>query len=154
MDSETGTPEFVMDNDDFIPQLVRLLAPLLTTEAERRAMLIEAFSMTSPILSTVDFDGAPQPFLLIMIAALHTFGDVVPNKPALSVLRDTAKNHVGADVALQIEALKPQIEVVASRPIPNKQWAERKIRRITPTLIVVVLLAPTAVAGDDSLNPN
>jgi hypothetical protein len=142
-----GTQEFLMHNDDFIPQLVRLLAPLLTTEAERRVLLIEAFSMTSPILSTVDFDGTTQPFLLNMIAALHTFRDVVPNKPALSVLRDTAKNHVGADVA-------PQIEVVVSRPIPNKQWAERKVRRITPTLIVVVLLAPTAVAGNDSLNPH
>ena len=144
-----------MTLNPLIPQLIGVLAPLLATETDRRALLIEAFGVDSPLLMNVDFEGATQPFILNLLAALHAYGEVEPGKSALWVLLNTVKNHVGIDIAERIDALEPQVEASAAAPLLEELRTGRRTSHTALGIVLLLLLfsASIAVYSRVSLSP-
>src|SRR5258708_281320 len=88
--------------------LIDLLAELLGTVTERRALLREALGMRSPLLNAIEWDSTPLQFVVNPLATL------AHNTTALDAVIDVAKERSGPDVADALEALRPDLHAWAN----------------------------------------
>ena len=95
-----------------IQKIEDLLTPLMESERERRALLMSALGIDTPLLQRLDLTGPVGPFLGDMIKALVYYGEVTPGKQALWALLETIRGRVGVDRQAKIDALRPVISAL------------------------------------------
>jgi tetratricopeptide (TPR) repeat protein len=90
---------------DQIASLVDLLRTLISTEADRRALIISAFGNEAADRLDLNYTGTERTFCVNLIARLDAFGEVEFGKPALAVLLDSIRPDVGVEKHEQIDNL-------------------------------------------------
>ena len=104
-------------------EVVTLLRPLMSSERERRALLIQALR-GCPALQQIHYSGPVDAFLVNAVQALYDYGEVEPGRPALRVLLETAREQVGSDRQRRIDVV---IRVVfGDAPAPPPPGGRRK----------------------------
>lgn len=91
-------------------QIIELLTPLMSSEADRRALIILTF-VDHPLIERIDFTGATSAFLPNLIDTLHQFGKLDDGRPALWAVLEVAREQVGLDQKHRIDALRPSFEL-------------------------------------------
>ncbi len=96
---------------DLLPRARQILLPLVTTEDERKALLIDAF-WNEPLLTQIDFKGSAQDFATNCIYRLITHGFLADGEHALARLLLTARVQVGVDKHTVIDALAQRLNEI------------------------------------------
>jgi len=94
---------------EIIQKLLPLLRPYLRDENERRAYLIRALGMDTPVLNRLVLNTPVDVFITSMVKELVDFGRIAPGKPALCSLLEVIREDVGVDVKDSINQLLQQI---------------------------------------------
>lgn len=110
-------------DSNLLKEIAALLNPLMKSEPERRALLVQAFGVASPLLDDIDYGGSTRAFVLSIIQRLADYGEVGPGRPALWALLETVRDGglVGADRQRRIDALHEAVLAGAAqytRPAP------------------------------------
>ncbi len=107
-------------------ELLNLLAPLMGSTEDRRALLSLALGTGCPVLNRIDFSGAVEPFILRITDKLAAFGDIEPGKPALGAVLEVVRERVGVDRQAPIDALlrllsatSPLLSSPVGAPLPS-----------------------------------
>jgi tetratricopeptide (TPR) repeat protein len=103
---------------DQIASLVDLLRTLISTEADRRALIISAFGNEAADRLDLNYTGTERTFCVNLIARLDAFGEVEFGKPALAVLLDSIRPDVGVEKHEQIDNL---IAAISSAAPPKER---------------------------------
>jgi WD40 repeat protein len=91
-------------------QIIELLTPLMSSEADRRALIVLTF-VDHPLIERIDFTGATSAFLPNLIDTLHQFGKLEDGRPALWAVLEVAREQVGLDQKHRIDALRPSFDL-------------------------------------------
>lgn len=116
-------------SNDSIQKLLPLLRPYLRDENERRAYLIRALGMDTPVLNRLVLNTPVDVFITSMVKELVDFGRIAPGKPALCSLLEVIREDVGVDIKARIDELlqrlreELKLDTELSKPLP--------LRRIT-----------------------
>ncbi|NER20901.1 MAG: toll/interleukin-1 receptor domain-containing protein [Symploca sp. SIO1C2] len=94
-----------------IKQLLPLLRPYLRNENERRAYLIRALGMDTPVLNRLAMNTPVDTFITNMIEELVVLGSIAPEQPAICALLEVIREDVGLDRQLSINQLILQIKI-------------------------------------------
>ncbi|GEM_PF-4389532 len=122
---------------------MRILQPLCGSDAERRALIAEAFGLDTPLLYELDFSGVARVFLTNLLTYLRRYGEVAPGKSALVALLLAARNHVGYTEQTEIDALI--VEMPQPRVVRHQRATPRWIGRgILKLLVLTLVLGGTA----------
>lgn len=90
-----------------LQEIVNLLVPHMTTDAERRARLSLALSDT--VYRQVDFHGPSDVFTPNMVSTLLRYGEVASGKQAIIAVLDVIYGHVGVNYQCKIDKLKQKL---------------------------------------------
>ncbi|NEO29737.1 MAG: toll/interleukin-1 receptor domain-containing protein [Symploca sp. SIO3C6] len=96
-------------SNDSIQQLLSLLRPYLGNEGERRAYLIRALGMDTPVLNRLVLNTPVDVFVTSMVKELVDFGKIASGKQAICALLEVIREDVGVDVEARINKLLQQI---------------------------------------------
>jgi hypothetical protein len=91
-------------------QIIDLIAPLMSTEGERRALLILTL-FDHPLLKQLDYTQPTLNFVAYLVDRLNQFGKLDDNRPALWALLETAREQVGLDQKHLIDSLRPAFDL-------------------------------------------
>ena len=90
---------------DLISRARQILLPLVATEAERDALLTEAFYLHDPLLYRIDRRGAPYPFAVNCVKRLLDYGCLAEQEHSLARLLAIARSLYGVDKYTEIDDL-------------------------------------------------
>ena len=90
---------------DRIEQLLPILRPYFRNEHERRAYLIRALGMDTPVLNRLVMNTPVDTFIPSMVEELVKFGEIAPGKPAVCALLEVIREDVGVDVKSRLDQL-------------------------------------------------
>jgi len=91
---------------DLIIRAKEILLPLVATENEREALLIDAFYLSdSRLFYEIDRKGAPAVFASLLIKKLIDHGSPVESRHPLAQLLHMARHHYGDDKHAVIDEL-------------------------------------------------
>lgn len=96
-------------SNDSIQQLLPLLRPYLRDENERRAYLIRALGMNTPVLNRLVLNIPVDVFITSMVKELVDFGKIAPGQPALCALLEVIREDMGVDNKARIDKLLQKI---------------------------------------------
>ncbi|MBN1287283.1 MAG: pentapeptide repeat-containing protein [Anaerolineae bacterium] len=102
-------------DQETLEKIRNLLAPLMRSEADRRAYLTCAL-IDAPILNIVDYTGATHIFIVNTVSRLAAYGKTASGENALWLLLETCKAYLGLDQQNQIDALKETILSIPEDP--------------------------------------
>lgn len=103
-------------SNDSIQKLLRLLRPYLRDENERRAYLIRALGIDTPVLNRLVLNTPGDVFIISMVKELLDFGEIAPGKPALCALLEVIREDGGVNMKVIIDKLLGQIREEHQRP--------------------------------------
>ncbi|NER46187.1 MAG: toll/interleukin-1 receptor domain-containing protein [Symploca sp. SIO1A3] len=98
-------------SNNSIKQLLPLLRPYLRNENERRAYLIRALGMDTPVLNRLAMNTPVDTFITNMIEELVVLGSIAPEQPAICALLEVIREDVGLDRQLSINQWILQIKI-------------------------------------------
>ena len=90
---------------DLFPRAQTLIVPLVKTDDERETLLVQAFHLHDPLLSTINRNGTPTSFTVNCIARLLTYECVTESEHALARLLTAARYYCGVNKHPEIDAL-------------------------------------------------
>jgi hypothetical protein len=105
-------------SNDSIQKLLRLLRPHLRDEHERRAYLMRALGMETPVLNRLVLNTPVDVFIPNMAKELVDFGKIDSGKLALCTLLEVIRDDVGLDNQASIDDLLRQLREELTE-IPN-----------------------------------
>ncbi|MEQ8467417.1 phosphorylase family protein [Coleofasciculus sp. E1-EBD-02] len=117
-------------SNDSIEKLLPLLRPYLRDENERRAYLIRALGMDTPVLNRLVLNTPVDSFITSMVTELVDFGEISPGQPALCALLEVIREDVGVNNKAKIDKLLQQLREeltetpVAQESVSSKQDAQ------------------------------
>jgi len=108
-------------DSDIINQLLLLLRPYLQNESERRAYLIRALGINTPVLNRLEMNTSVNTFIPNMVKELIEFGKIPSSgKLAICGLLEVIREDVGEDKQLCIDKLIEKIQIQRECiPIPT-----------------------------------
>lgn len=89
---------------DIISQTMELLVPFMMNHESRQMQVVTAFSDTS-ILNQISYSGSARDFTLRLVQFLDRYGEVEQGKPALVILLESLREHVGDGIQSEIDRL-------------------------------------------------
>ena len=114
-------------SNDSIQKLLPLLRPYLRDENERRAYLIRALGMDTPVLNRLILNTPVDVFITSVVKELVDFGKLAPGKPALCALLEVIREDVGVDIKARIDELLRQLrEELTETPVDGTQVQSRR----------------------------
>ncbi|MFK0734757.1 MAG: hypothetical protein ACIWVG_27020 [Gloeotrichia echinulata HAB0833] len=96
-------------NSELIQKILHLLRPLMETESQRRAYLIRALGINTPVQYRIAFNTPTNDFIPNLVNELVAYGETSSGKPALCALLEVIRSDVGEDVKVSIDKLLQQI---------------------------------------------
>ncbi|HAZ48046.1 MAG TPA: hypothetical protein DDW76_07755 [Cyanobacteria bacterium UBA11369] len=121
-------------SNNSIQQLLPLLRPYLWNENERRAYLIRALGMNTPVLNRLILNTPVDVFITSMVEELVKFGAISSGKQALCAVLEVISGDVGEDVNLRIQELLQQIK---SELEPTRNFLIINERKYTETPFIL-----------------
>ncbi len=116
-----------MSHSDLILRIKEILLPLVATEDEREALLIDAFYLRDPLLHGIKLEGAPGPFASKLIKKLLDYGCLPGGEHSLAHLLLSARHGCGVDKHAEIDELVSIINMLnrpsAATPEPDETSA-------------------------------
>jgi len=108
-------------DSDIINQLLLLLRPYLQNESERRAYLIRALGINTPVLNRLEMHTSVNTFIPNMVKELIEFGKIPSSgKLAICGLLEVIREDVGEDKQLRIDELIEEVQTQREcLPIPK-----------------------------------
>lgn len=114
-------------SNDSIQKLLPLLRPYLRDENERRAYLIRALGMDTPVLNRLVLNTPVDVFITSMVKELVDFGKIATGKPALCALLEVIREDVGVDIKARIDELLRQLgEELTETPVSSEQVQSKR----------------------------
>src|SRR4028118_473229 len=114
-------------SNDTIQKLLTLLRPYLRDENERRAYLIRALGMDTPVLNRLVLNTPVDVFITSMVKELVDFGKIAPGKPALCALLQVIREDVGVNIQARIdELLRLLRDELTETPVDGAQVQSRR----------------------------
>lgn len=114
-------------SNDSIQKLLPLLRPFLRDENERRAYLIRALGMDTPVLNRLVLNTPVDVFITSVVKELVDFGKIAPGKPALCALLEVIREDVGVDIKARIDELLQQLrEELTETPVDQERVQSRR----------------------------
>ena len=101
------------DLSSVLNQLKNLLISFMFSESERRAYILRALGINSPILPLIRFDASTSIFVTELIRLLLQYGEIQPGKQALSALLEVVREDVGVDKKLIIDNIISKLESIS-----------------------------------------
>lgn len=132
-------------------RIVSLLAPHLSKEADRRALLIPAFRQHEGLYRQIDWSGDARAFTVQLVELCLNYGEVVPGKPALAALLEALQQQVGADKQQEIDLLLVQLrqgEPKRISPQPSQEENDLDINQLTEALLACPGISNRATRDD------
>ncbi len=98
-------------------RIVGMLLPEMDDSTERKAW-VESALYGSPVLHSIQWEGAARPFTLRLIRVLDEYGEIAPGIPAMVALLEDVKGQVGSDRQAQI------VQLIADYHLPETQGGQ------------------------------
>ena len=98
-------------------RIVGMLLPEMDDATARKAW-VESALYGSPVLHSIQWEGAARPFTLRLIRVLDEYGEIAPGIPAMVALLEDVKGQVGSDRQAQI------VQLIADYHLPETQGGQ------------------------------
>ncbi|MFN0087331.1 MAG: TIR domain-containing protein, partial [Blastocatellia bacterium] len=106
-----------MSHSDLILRIKEILLPLVATDVEREALLIDAFYLSdSRLFYEIDRKGTPPVFLSLLLKKLIEYGSPVEGRHPVAQLLFPVRLHFGVDKQAVIDALIEQCNELGKGP--------------------------------------
>ncbi|MEL7236240.1 MAG: hypothetical protein AAGK74_17185, partial [Chloroflexota bacterium] len=154
-------------------EIVELIEPLLGSEAERRALILETVSHNRRdrvLFNQLDFSGSVAVFVPHLLERLIAYGTLQSGESALVAVLEAASRKVGSDRSARINAIVGQLEAatdagatgtrseyaVNQTPVTPTHARRRRIRPGISGILLAAVVAATIVFNvlPDSLRNN
>jgi hypothetical protein len=130
-----------------IQKLLPLLRPYLRDENERRAYLIRALGMDTPVLNRLVLNTPVDVFITSMVKELLDFGKIAPGKPALCALLEVIREDRGVDIKARIDELLRQLrEELTETPVDGERVQSRREAQNLPCAVILTAIPVEYVA--------
>ncbi|MDZ4766485.1 MAG: hypothetical protein SGI73_18260 [Chloroflexota bacterium] len=104
--TQPNTPPSRVLPTDFLPRLIRLLAPKVRVVASREALVDEAYGVTAPALrDQIDTNGAARDVATHIVQTALDFGCLTDGRHALIPLMEALKSRSGTEQGDELDAL-------------------------------------------------
>jgi len=114
-------------SNDSLEKLLPLLRPYLRDENERRAYLIRALGMDTPVLNRLVLNTPVDSFITNLVTELVSLGKISTGKLALCALLEVIRKDMGLDNQAKVEQLLQQLRndlttetSIATMPSPKR----------------------------------
>ncbi|MEQ9550543.1 MAG: hypothetical protein RIM23_13100 [Coleofasciculus sp. G3-WIS-01] len=115
-----------ISNDSF-EKLLPLLRPYLRDENERRAYLLRALGMDTPVLNRLVLNTPVDSFITSMVTELVDFGEISSGQPALCALLEVVREDVGVNKKAKIDKLLQQLrEELTETPVAQESVSSKQ----------------------------
>jgi hypothetical protein len=134
-------------SNEIIQKLLRLLRPYLRDENERRAYLIRALGLDTPVLNRLVLNTPGDVFITSMVKELLDFGEIAPGKPALCALLEVIREDRGVNIKLIIDELLGQLrEELTETPVDGERVQSRREAQNLPCAVILTAIPVEYVA--------
>lgn len=99
-------------NPKIIKDLIDLLSPFVTSELDRRSLVVQALGSQSSLLQRIDWTGNTAGFVVELVTCLSEYGEIESGKSALWVVLETVREQVGLDRQRRIDQLRDVINSI------------------------------------------
>jgi nucleoside phosphorylase len=114
-------------SNDSIEKLLPLLRPYLRDENERRAYLIRALGMDTPVLNRLVLNTPVDSFITSMVTELVDFGEISPGQPALCALLEVIRQDMGVNNRVKVDQLLQQLrEELTETPVVKESVSSKQ----------------------------
>jgi nucleoside phosphorylase len=134
-------------SNEIIQKLLCLLRPYLRDENERRAYLIRALGLDTPVLNRLVLNTPGDVFITSMVKELLDFGEIAPGKPALCALLEVIREDRGVNIKVIIDELLGQLrEELTETPVDGERVQSRREVQNLPCAVILTAIPVEYVA--------